>query len=506
MAASDRRWYQLHGGSRAMSTSCQHIPAPSPHRNVQAAWLDGDSSPENQPLSLRDSARHHAVAIDNRRGQQTRPAYGKHLSPHPAAPPNNPSSPSPRLRHSFLSSSLANLHQERVQRSPSLAQYKSQHHPHQRPHLSTEALNRSQQISETPVRISAMPEHHIQRLLARHALEAEESSSDTLNCVLVGEHDSGKTSLVNRYVLKDLPVGKYEPTVLDHYNVMLTIDEQPKQLRISDTGGLAKFSTFRRLSYANAHVFMLCFSVTQLTALRNIQDVWLPELRQHNPNTPIILVGMKADARLSKISIDGTPVAVVSADKASRLAKEQRVSYVECSSYTGVGLKQAFDEAIWQVVKQQRKAAAKKPGHSISHGRTIKQELKRALSRTTSSNPTASPATTQYFRHNRQQNQLSLAPTAVPMITPEMPAGAAADRFQPGDVGACAAAAAYPPHAGGQKKPSRKIVGKLRKMFRRNAASASSNDVELSYAAVKAPASAPSPKKKLLKMSHSMNV
>lgn len=70
--------------------------------------------------------------------------------------------------------------------------------------------------------------------------ERDASRTTMLKCVLVGDHGVGKSCLVSRYVLDEFPDGEQEPepTVLDHYNVTLSVDGQPTELRVADTSGL----------------------------------------------------------------------------------------------------------------------------------------------------------------------------------------------------------------------------------------------------------------------------
>ena len=42
-------------------------------------------------------------------------------------------------------------------------------------------------------------------------------------------------------------------------------------------------------------VFLLCFSVDSCTSFENIERKWIKEIREHCPDTPIILVGTKMD-------------------------------------------------------------------------------------------------------------------------------------------------------------------------------------------------------------------
>ena len=44
-------------------------------------------------------------------------------------------------------------------------------------------------------------------------------------------------------------------------------------------------------------VFLACFSIDTRKSFDNIKANWIPEIRHHNPRTPIILVGTKKDIR-----------------------------------------------------------------------------------------------------------------------------------------------------------------------------------------------------------------
>jgi GTPase SAR1 family protein len=70
---------------------------------------------------------------------------------------------------------------------------------------------------------------------------------------------------------------------------------------------------------------------------------WVPELLQHQPLAPIILVGTKLDLKESSPKEN-----CVKTEDAQRLAAEIKAAkYLECSAKTQVGLKQVFDEVIF---------------------------------------------------------------------------------------------------------------------------------------------------------------
>ena len=87
------------------------------------------------------------------------------------------------------------------------------------------------------------------------------------------------------------------PTVLDCYRTEVQIDKSPITLQIWDSAGQDDYSRLRPLGYADADVFLLCYSVSDKDSYKNVDLKWLPELRTSAPSVPIILVGTKLDRR-----------------------------------------------------------------------------------------------------------------------------------------------------------------------------------------------------------------
>ena len=44
-------------------------------------------------------------------------------------------------------------------------------------------------------------------------------------------------------------------------------------------------------------MFLVCFSIDTRKTFDNVKACWVPEVRHHNPRTPVILVGTKKDMR-----------------------------------------------------------------------------------------------------------------------------------------------------------------------------------------------------------------
>ena len=165
----------------------------------------------------------------------------------------------------------------------------------------------------------------------------------SVKVVVVGDPAVGKTSLLIKYSTDSFP-GEYIPTVFDNYSVkrQLKVDSKPKlvQLNLWDTAGAEDYDGLRPMSYPQTDVFIICFDLTKKATLENAKNKWMPEIIDHCPNTPVILVGTKSDIR------DYDPNRCATYKIGLATAKEILAKkYVECSAKTGDCIEDVFEEA-----------------------------------------------------------------------------------------------------------------------------------------------------------------
>ena len=160
----------------------------------------------------------------------------------------------------------------------------------------------------------------------------------------------GKTSLLMTYAtskFKEL----YPGTHYDYRRLDKIFDGKHISFYARDTPGEEDYYRIREFLYCdtNIDVFLLCFDLTRPHSYERILNLLWPEINRLCPNTPLILVGMKADLlederTLIRLREEGD--APLSHEDGLRLSKEiNAVKYMECSSLTQEGLEEVFQEA-----------------------------------------------------------------------------------------------------------------------------------------------------------------
>jgi Ras-related C3 botulinum toxin substrate 1 len=190
-----------------------------------------------------------------------------------------------------------------------------------------------------------------------------------IKCVAVGDGAVGKTCLLISYTTNAFP-GEYVPTIFDNYSANVFYDNRKViNLGLWDTAGQEEYDRLRPLSYPHTDVFMLCYSAVNPVSLANIKQKWLPEVRHHCPEAPILLVATKSDLRddqrvvaelRAKLPPGVEPC--VPTEQGRKLADEiGAAAFVECSARTQDNLTLVFNEAI-RVALEPPPAKKKKGG------------------------------------------------------------------------------------------------------------------------------------------------
>lgn len=197
------------------------------------------------------------------------------------------------------------------------------------------------------------PEHlnTISDIMTTKQIQRMSKKDWRLKCVLVGDSCAGKTSLFISYVGAYFPQCYCPQTAPDHVaNIMLF--GQLMSLHLHDTNGQADYDGLRPFSYSGTDVFLICVP----THCGGQSSKWKDEIRQIQPDAPIILVGTQTDFRDD--IVNGTKTHL--SDNDTIVQREDGVAmadligarcYVECSALTTVGVRNVFEVAIESALK-----------------------------------------------------------------------------------------------------------------------------------------------------------
>lgn len=168
-----------------------------------------------------------------------------------------------------------------------------------------------------------------------------------LKITTVGDGMVGKTCMLITYTRNEFPT-EYVPTVFDNHACNIHIDGTEYSLTLWDTAGQEDYERLRPLSYPNTACFLICYSISSRTSYDNILSKWWPEVRNHMPGAPIVLVGTKSDLR-----VQGSEKFVTTAEGKKMKHKIKAYALVECSAKRKENLHEVFEEAV--------RAAEKRP-------------------------------------------------------------------------------------------------------------------------------------------------
>ena len=135
--------------------------------------------------------------------------------------------------------------------------------------------------------------------------------------------------------------------MFDNYSANVMVDGKPISLQLWDTAGQDDYDRLRPLSYPQTDVFLLCYSVISPSSFENVRSKWAPELAHYCPQAPVVLVGLKQDARerddvLAALASKG--LAAKTFEDGEAMSREIGArQYLECSALTQKGLKQVSE-------------------------------------------------------------------------------------------------------------------------------------------------------------------
>ena len=160
--------------------------------------------------------------------------------------------------------------------------------------------------------------------------------------ILVGEANSGKTTLVNLFCdnsYRDF----YDPTIgVEFISTIVNDSEKKIKLQFWDTAGQQIFAPIIKHYYKNIAGMFYVIDLTCRTSIRKI-DYWLNEYRQNKSDDSsayIVVVGNKCESNER----------IISKAEITEIFKDKNIFYIETSALDNINIDKAKDAMIKGIV------------------------------------------------------------------------------------------------------------------------------------------------------------
>ena len=114
--------------------------------------------------------------------------------------------------------------------------------------------------------------------------------------VVVGDMHSGKSCLVSSYCIDQFQ-DTYTPTLMRCLSTDTRVQGKLIDIMVVDTPGRYDYLPFRQVAYSRSDLVMVCFALDCPQSLQHVEEFWVPEILEHAPGIPYMLVGNRRDLR-----------------------------------------------------------------------------------------------------------------------------------------------------------------------------------------------------------------
>jgi small GTP-binding protein len=168
-------------------------------------------------------------------------------------------------------------------------------------------------------------------------MSVEEVVASTYKIVVVGEYQTGKTSIIRRFAENKFSLSTQATVGVDFKSRVVEIDGLRIMLQIWDTAGQERFRTITRLHFRGALGIILVYDVTNMESFTQL-DYWVKRIQEQRRDETMVVLGNKSDLSEKRQVQEST---------AQALTRELGIRQWETSALDNVNI----NEAIVQLAK-----------------------------------------------------------------------------------------------------------------------------------------------------------
>ncbi|KAI8652444.1 hypothetical protein NCS57_01308400 [Fusarium keratoplasticum] len=163
-----------------------------------------------------------------------------------------------------------------------------------------------------------------------------------IKIVVIGDDNSMKNTILQTYAYpRGATSREYTPKTFENFVVEVKVNSHLTRLALYDTTGQEKYTRLRVLSYQSTSIFLVLSRKTTSSAeLEEVEYKWIPEIIQHCPGTPYLIVGTYKN----KPGVEALPDNSIEGGRVAERAGA--IGYTECDVEDPTSVSATFGQAI----------------------------------------------------------------------------------------------------------------------------------------------------------------
>jgi small GTP-binding protein len=165
----------------------------------------------------------------------------------------------------------------------------------------------------------------------------KKSSNNEFKVTVLGDTQSGKSSIVNRFY-DDQFTEDTKPTIGAHFKTKtLTINDSNVKLKMLDTAGQERYASPLNMYYKEAKAIIIVYDITNEDSFKKAKTLFTEVTENQNNKADIFIIGNKLDLVTEKTR-------KVSTEEAQKFADENKITFLEVSAKENTNINDLFNQ------------------------------------------------------------------------------------------------------------------------------------------------------------------